>query len=128
MTPDATAAPAGRLGARFPRLWTSTVLTALGDGVLLVAVPLAALQLTRSPVLVMAIRQAHAPSEVLNRVTASYWLLSRGAMPLGAFLSGSFAEFLTIPGVFILLAVLTVALLPIALRLPATAGEGNHRG
>jgi hypothetical protein len=24
MTPDATAAPAGRLGARFPRLWTST--------------------------------------------------------------------------------------------------------
>ncbi len=49
---------AGRLGAAYWQLWTATAASALGDGLVLVAFPLLALSLTRSPMLVAGVAVA----------------------------------------------------------------------
>lgn len=61
-TSTRSSAPAGRdkrsLGRAFWRFWTSNALGDLGDGILLVAIPLFAVQLTRSPLLIAGITVA----------------------------------------------------------------------
>ena len=56
MTPPAV--PARQLGAPFRLLWSATWLSNLGDGIALVAVPLAAASLTRDPLLIAAVASA----------------------------------------------------------------------
>lgn len=56
MTPPAV--PARQLGAPFRLLWSATGLSNLGDGIALVAVPLAAANLTRDPLLIAAVSSA----------------------------------------------------------------------
>jgi MFS family permease len=58
------AAPAGRrsLGATFRRLWWATGISASGDGLLAVAVPLLALTLTRNPLIIAGLTGANRAS------------------------------------------------------------------
>ena len=62
-----TAAPAGRrsLGAAFRRLWWATGISASGDGLLAVAVPLLALALTRNPLIIAGLTGANRASAAI---------------------------------------------------------------
>lgn len=64
----ATATRRGSLGRRFGFLWAGSAVSNLGDGILLIAAPLLATQLTRSPTLVAGVTVAFTLPQVLTAI------------------------------------------------------------
>jgi MFS family permease len=61
-------------------------------------------------VITVSLRQRITPDRLLGRVNSGYRLVAWGSMPLGAAAGGLLAEFLGLRAVFVIMALLTLAL------------------
>lgn len=68
--PQSTTADGVPLGSSFWKLWTSSVLSNLADGVFKIALPLMAIQLTQSPTLIAGLSVAATRPWLLFALTA----------------------------------------------------------
>ncbi|WP_307796362.1 MFS transporter [Amycolatopsis sp. 195334CR] len=68
-------------------------------------------------VVMVSLRQRLTPDHLLGRVNSVHRLLAWGTMPLGAAAGGLLAQWLGLPATFLLMAALTLALLPGVVRL-----------
>ena len=62
-------------------------------------------------IITVSLRQRITPDQLLGRMNASYRLFAWGVMPIGAFLGGLLAELLSLQAVFVVAAVVSIAML-----------------